>query len=76
MIDGTVVGRWTSERVKETMIVDRAKGFGSHSVAYVGRARGGTERLPPQAPAEEIREYLERGAFERVPPLPERGGWG
>ncbi len=72
MIDGTVVGRWTSARTNETMIVDRAKGFGPHAVAYVGRAKTGIDRLPAQALAEDIREYLERGSFERVPLLPGR----
>jgi hypothetical protein len=70
--DGTVVGRWTSVRMNETMIVDRAKSSGRHAVAYVGRAKGGVDRLPLLAPADEIRACLERGSYERVPYLASR----
>jgi hypothetical protein len=60
--------------MNETMIVDRAKSSGRHAVAYVGRVKGGVDRLPLLAAAEEIRECLERGSYERVPYLAWRAG--
>jgi len=74
--DDRVVGRWTSARMDETMIVDRARGSGPHAVAYVGRAKGGVDRLPLLALAVDIRECLERGSYERVPYVAGRGALG